>query len=82
MVPTILCHQDAADLDLASSRVDVYHWFDKFGITMDKVREDVSKLVEPVDKLNLKQTSIVNLELKEEEKEGEDYGREEEETKD
>ncbi len=47
-VPTILCHQDAADLGLATNRVDVYHWFSKYGITMDDARKRISKLTKPL----------------------------------
>lgn len=46
-VPTILCHKDAADLGLASSRIDVYHWFDKFNVTMDAVKYRVYSLMKP-----------------------------------
>ena len=44
-VPTILCHQDSAKLGLGSNHADVYHWFNKYGKTMDDVRNDVAKLL-------------------------------------
>ena len=44
-VPVILCHQDSYRLGLGSNHADVLHWFQKFGKTMDNVREDVSKLM-------------------------------------
>lgn len=44
-VPTILCHQDAYKLSLGSNHSDIYHWFNKYGKTMDNVREDVSTLL-------------------------------------
>lgn len=44
-VPTILCHQDSYKLKLGGNHGDVYHWFNKFGKTMDDVRRDVAKLM-------------------------------------
>lgn len=44
-VPTILCHQDSAQLGLGSNHADVYHWFNKYGKTMQNVRDDVAKLL-------------------------------------
>lgn len=44
-VPTILCHQDSYKLGLGSNHADVYHWFNKFGYTMENVRDDVGKLL-------------------------------------
>jgi hypothetical protein len=44
-VPTILCHWDSYKLKLGSGHRDIYLWFDKFGKTMDDVRNDVSKLL-------------------------------------
>ena len=40
-VPTILCHQDSYRLGLGSNHGDVYHWFNRYGKTMDNVRQDV-----------------------------------------
>lgn len=45
-VPVILCHQDSARLSLGSNHADVYHWFGRFGKSMDNVRNDVAKLIE------------------------------------
>lgn len=39
----IICHQDGYRLGIASNHSDVYHWFNKFGKTMDDVRNDVAK---------------------------------------
>lgn len=39
---TIICHQDGYKLGIASNHSDVYHWFNKFGKTMDNVRNDVA----------------------------------------
>ena len=44
-VPTILCHQDSYQLGLGTNHSDVYHWFNKYGKTMDDVRKDVAKLL-------------------------------------
>lgn len=44
-VPVILCHQDSYKLGLGSNHGDVYHWFNKFGKTMDDVRNDVAALL-------------------------------------
>lgn len=44
-VPTILCHQDSYQLGLGSNHGDVYHWFNKYGRTMDTVRNDVANLL-------------------------------------
>jgi hypothetical protein len=44
-VPVILCHQDSYRLGLGSNHADVYHWFNKYGKTMDNVRADVATLM-------------------------------------
>ena len=44
-VPTILCHADSYKLGLGCNHGDVYGWFNKFGKTMDDVRNDVAALV-------------------------------------
>lgn len=44
-VPTILCHADSCKLGLGSNHGDVYTWFNKFGKTMDDVRNDVAALL-------------------------------------
>ena len=44
-VPVILCHYDSHNLGLGSNHGDVYHWFNKYGKTMDDVRNDVAKLM-------------------------------------
>lgn len=44
-VPVILCHQDSYQLKLGNNHGDVYHWFKKFGKTMDDVRNDVANLM-------------------------------------
>jgi len=37
-IPTILCHQDSYKLGLGTNHSDVYHWFNRYGKTMDNVR--------------------------------------------
>lgn len=44
-VPTILCHADSHKLKLGGNHGDVYHWFNKYGKTMDHVRNDVAALM-------------------------------------
>lgn len=44
-VPAILCHKDSHELGLGSNHADVYLWFNKFGYTMDNVRNDVAALL-------------------------------------
>lgn len=44
-VPVILCHQDSYQLGLGSNHSDVYHWFNKYGKTMDSVRNDVAAIL-------------------------------------
>lgn len=44
-VPVILCHYDSYKCGLGSGHIDVYHWFDKYGKTMNNVREDVARLM-------------------------------------
>ena len=43
--PVILCHADSYKLRLGSNHGDVYHWFNKYGKTMDDVRKDVAALM-------------------------------------
>lgn len=44
-VPVILCHQDSYKLGLGSNHGDVYNWFNRYGKTMDNVRNDVATLM-------------------------------------
>lgn len=44
-VPTILCHADSYKLKLGGNHGDVYSWFNKYGYTMDNVRNDVAALI-------------------------------------
>lgn len=44
-VPTILCHYDSYNYGVGSGHYDVYNWFNKFGKTMDDVRNDVAALL-------------------------------------
>lgn len=44
-VPVITCHADSYKLGLGGNHGDVYLWFNKFGKTMDDVRNDVAALL-------------------------------------
>ena len=44
-IPIILCHADAHELGFGSNHADVLHWFNKYGKTMNDVRNDVAKLL-------------------------------------
>ena len=44
-VPVILCHYDSYKLGLGTAHGDVYNWFNKYGKTMDDVRNDVAALM-------------------------------------
>ena len=44
-VPTILCHYDAYLLGVGTGHYDVYNWFERYGKTMQNVRDDVTKLL-------------------------------------
>lgn len=44
-VPVILCHADSHKLGLGSGHADVYHWFNKYGVSMTNVRNDVAKIL-------------------------------------
>lgn len=48
-VPVILCHHDAYNYGVGSGHYDVYNWFNKYGKTMDDVRNDVAKLLAEPD---------------------------------
>lgn len=43
--PVITCHAESAKLGLGSNHADILHWFNKYGKTMDDVRNDVAKLM-------------------------------------
>lgn len=48
-VPTILCHYDAYNLGVGTGHYDVYNWFERFGKTMDDVRDDVASLMDETE---------------------------------
>ena len=47
-IPVILCHADSYKLGCGSNHGDVYHWFSKYGKTMDHVRTDVTNLMNKI----------------------------------
>ena len=44
-LPVITDHAEAARLGYASNHGDVLHWFGRYGITLDKIRQDVAALL-------------------------------------
>lgn len=66
-VPTIICHKDSYNLGLGNNHGDIYHWFPKYGKSMEDVRADVKKLLNPTeekygfDLTNLKVGDTVTL---------------------
>lgn len=42
----IICHADGYKLGIASNHGDIYHWFKKYGKTMDNVRNDVKEVMD------------------------------------
>lgn len=71
-VPVILCHADSYQLGLGSNHGDVYHWFSRYGKTMDTVRNDVSAILSAeknflvrvtADALNIRSGAGINNEL-------------------
>lgn len=41
-LPVVLDHANGHKLGIASNHGDVLHWFGKYGITMDKIRQDIA----------------------------------------
>lgn len=44
-LPTILCHYDSYKYGFGGNHGDVYNWFNRYGKTMDDVRNDVAALL-------------------------------------
>ncbi len=62
IVPTILCHAEAAELKLATNKVDVNHWLQRYNKTMDQMREKIAYLVDDNFISNeLKDTTVLYL---------------------
>lgn len=51
----IICHQDGYKLGIASNHIDIYHWFSKYGVTMQKMRQDIAKQIKTQSKLQVGQ---------------------------
>ena len=49
-VPTIICHSDSYKLGLGSNHGDILHWFNKYGKTMNDVRNDVAAMMTKTNK--------------------------------
>ena len=64
--PTLMDHQEAYKLGIATPRTDVFHWFKKYDINMRKSRIDVINLinntVSPYRKLNSTSSKVLDIE--------------------
>lgn len=49
-VPVIMCHKDSYNLGVGSNHSDVYHWFNRYGKTMEDVRDDVAAIMKGASK--------------------------------
>lgn len=56
--PVILCHQDSYRIGLGGDHSDVYHWFDRYGKTMDDVRADVARVMENKEEKDLTEKEV------------------------
>lgn len=54
----IICHQDGYKLGIASNHGDVYTWFKKYSKTMDDVRKDVEKAMNPTFKVRVEVSNL------------------------
>lgn len=63
-VPTILCHYDAYNLGVGTGHYDVYNWFERFGRTMNDVRDDVAKLLQDMDTPQYQSRPVNNVGLR------------------
>jgi hypothetical protein len=44
-IPVILCHKDSYNYGMGSNHADIYHWWNKYGKTMDDFRNDVAAIM-------------------------------------
>lgn len=51
-IPVILCHRDSYELGFGTGHEDVYHWFNRYGKSMDDVRRDVAKILETKNEMS------------------------------
>lgn len=51
----IICHADGYKLGIASNHGDVYHWFKRYGKTMDDVRVDVKAIMDKKSKKTIEE---------------------------
>lgn len=42
----IICHQDAYKLGIGSNHADIYHWWNRYGKTMEQFRKDIAAKLE------------------------------------
>lgn len=62
-VPTILCHHDAYNLGVGTGHYDVYNWFNRFGKTMEDVRDDVAALMQNAESPQFQSNPVNNIGL-------------------
>lgn len=62
-VPTILCHYDAYNLGVGTGHYDVYNWFNRFGKTMDDVRDDVVAVMKATESPQIASAPVNNFGL-------------------
>ena len=52
-IPTIICHKDSNTYGCGNNHTDIYHWFPKYGKSMETVRQDVVNLLKDNNTVNL-----------------------------
>ncbi len=58
-VPTVLCHADSYKLGLGSNHSDVLLWFEKYGKTMQDVRNDVAAILKEENEMSEKEVKAL-----------------------
>lgn len=53
-IPVILCHADSYKLGVGSNHGDILHWFTKYGVTMDDIRNRVASLIPSKETVTIK----------------------------
>lgn len=44
-IPTIICHKDSYTFGCGNNHADIYHWFPKYGKSMETARQDVANIL-------------------------------------
>lgn len=50
-IPTIICHKDSNTYGCGNGHADIYHWFPKYGKSMETVRQDVANILQSTIKI-------------------------------